>query len=526
MRVTYFNTAFPKGGDKGTVCELDELLLNAEHLKSGEKISIQPFGAGIRLTTEHKELINDDNFDKLFILDIDAVGGIHKIDGKYSAEALKLNKANSLKIIQGMQSEDFGFCFENVIYATLSKSYNLHLFCKIPNFSGGFDFENRYRAAALKLGQFITSRLNECHFIENEIEADAALSNVHQLTYVVGSKLYKITDENEATPIDEDILYHGVYEQRIGTSCLTEIDVDVDILEGDEKKFDLSSDAKLPGYKYSGHNARWRICNMLYLLYKNDYEQSLNFIKRHFPTKLKEMKSILGSTSRKNEIRLDCATLKFLINEFIEFENYKDWFKSYSKQVKEETKMLKQELKKEVEPEKLLGVSEYTETSSKYVSDVIDLFVETNSNSNLQFIAKCGMGKTFAIKKELMKNNNVLVVNFLNSLNISGYRDFYKRGIKSAESITGDESVAINVANLEYVPKVAIDKFNYVVIDEIQKFFQDDDYREIYSHNIKLINQLVKENKLILLTGTPWNFDKMGKFKSLLINKSYDFIEY
>lgn len=125
---------------------------------------------------------------------------------------------------------------------------------------------------------------------------------------------------------------------------------------------------------------------------------------------------------------------------------------------------------------------------------------------------------------KMMKHGVVLNVNFLNILNQQNFPETYREGRGAAEEWDGSSSLTINVENLKYISDAALKKCNYVVIDEIQKLYQDD-YRRT-SCGDKLIEQIKRIQglrvPLLVMSGTPVvgvKFRQELGFSLLKVNK-------
>lgn len=196
-------------------------------------------------------------------------------------------------------------------------------------------------------------------------------------------------------------------------------------------------------------------------------------------------------------------------------------------------KGLKSKRKKPVK--RVIGLPEnYTVVEADYVSDGFDTIQEMLKNGSLSIVAGCGMGKTYFTTHFLMEKYKVLVVNFLNVVGYQKFNRVKKRtkqqfdllGIDTSvefeqdyhinsdqlDDIDGSCSKEINICNLSRLSqkKNILDKFDFVVIDEIQKLIKDEGFRQFRENGqFEVIADLAKRGKLITLTGTPINIENI-----------------
>lgn len=154
-----------------------------------------------------------------------------------------------------------------------------------------------------------------------------------------------------------------------------------------------------------------------------------------------------------------------------------------------------------------INVNNYISEAANEISDIL------KNGNGCYLVGGCGLGKSYYIKNILMKDYTCLNVNFLNVLNLQNFSETYREGKSSLVDYKGEESISINVQNLEYVSDEAIENIDILVIDEIQNLWFSATYR--LCSGDKLVNQLKRFSeagvKILILTGTPIGGATLGK---------------
>lgn len=152
-----------------------------------------------------------------------------------------------------------------------------------------------------------------------------------------------------------------------------------------------------------------------------------------------------------------------------------------------------------------------------YLGQSAELINYIAQNQLTYIISGCGMGKSTFTKDFLMKKYITLNVNFLNTTNLQNFSDkvdnvgnivehgTYKAGENAAKNYDGKSNLSINVQNLDKIKNDALKNVEVLVIDEIQKMYQDSNYRGCCG--TKLVEQIERfkaaGKKVIVMTGTP-----------------------
>lgn len=177
-------------------------------------------------------------------------------------------------------------------------------------------------------------------------------------------------------------------------------------------------------------------------------------------------------------------------------------------------------------------VKNYLEESSELKEIIRD-------NQLIYIIAGCGMGKTTFTKNYLMKNYVVLNVNFLNAVNQQSFGDVidkrtnevlekgtYQIGDTEINDWDGLTNMTINIQNLSKISDECINVMasnnGILVIDEIQKMYQDSYYRKCCGDSGLGQIKRFKDSgvKVIIMTGTPLTGIEFEGFVSVRIKKT------
>lgn len=160
----------------------------------------------------------------------------------------------------------------------------------------------------------------------------------------------------------------------------------------------------------------------------------------------------------------------------------------------------------------------------KYLGESEELVSFIGENQLTYLIAGCGMGKSYFTKEVLMKKYRVLNVNFLNTVNLQNFEETYVEGPSEAAKLDGMKSATINVQNLCKISDSAISNFDILIIDEIQKMYQDTSYRSCCGSDlVSNISRFTKFGKKVLvMTGTPVeNVGYFATFSKVVVEKEF-----
>lgn len=149
-----------------------------------------------------------------------------------------------------------------------------------------------------------------------------------------------------------------------------------------------------------------------------------------------------------------------------------------------------------------------------YLSEVKEEIVKSlEEKKNVYLIAGCGMGKS-QLAKSIMKDEKVLVVNYLNATNLQNFAEYY---IPTASEVCGDRSCAINIEQLHNFSEEKLNKFDLIIIDEWQKTGLDSSYRNCCEMVYDVLSKY--NGKLLVMSGTPIP-DLYRGFEVLEVKKS------
>lgn len=161
-----------------------------------------------------------------------------------------------------------------------------------------------------------------------------------------------------------------------------------------------------------------------------------------------------------------------------------------------------------------------------YLDESSELKELINNNQLIYIISGCGMGKTYFTKNYLMKNYVVVNVNFLNVLNLQNFSDTYSVGDSCIEEWKGNTNITINIQNMDRISDECIEELaknnGILVVDEIQKMYQDSYYRTCCGDRGIYQLQRFKEAgvKIIIYTGTPLKGIDFDDFETVTIKKT------
>lgn len=159
----------------------------------------------------------------------------------------------------------------------------------------------------------------------------------------------------------------------------------------------------------------------------------------------------------------------------------------------------------------------------KYLGESTELLDFIGKNQLTYLIAGCGMGKSRLTKDVLMGSMKVLNVNFLNTTNLQTFSDTYQEGPAAVKNIDGSSSVTVNVQNLDKIDDSVLAKFDILVVDEIQKMYQDISYRKCCGSTLEYhIERAIKSGiKVLVMTGTPISGIKfLDKFSKVVVKRT------
>lgn len=165
----------------------------------------------------------------------------------------------------------------------------------------------------------------------------------------------------------------------------------------------------------------------------------------------------------------------------------------------------------------------YNLNVKNYLTESDDLKKIIRENQLTYIVSGCGMGKSYFTSNYLMTEMKVLNVNFLNTTNLQNFSDTYVEGPVAASGYDGMCNLTINVQNLNYITDFAISNIDVLVIDEIQKAYQDISYRSCCGSKLEgQIDRFIKAGKKVLvLTGTPVDDVKfLDRFVKVKVEKT------
>lgn len=158
-----------------------------------------------------------------------------------------------------------------------------------------------------------------------------------------------------------------------------------------------------------------------------------------------------------------------------------------------------------------------------FLGESTELISFIDENQLTYLMAGCGLGKSYFTKNVLMKKYRVLNVNFLNTVNLQNFSGTYEEGPKNAGNYDGKRNLTINVENLKHISDEAIKEIDILVVDEIQKMYQDISYRSSCGSSLEYnIERFIKAGKKVLvMTGTPISGIKfLDKFNKVVVKKN------
>lgn len=168
---------------------------------------------------------------------------------------------------------------------------------------------------------------------------------------------------------------------------------------------------------------------------------------------------------------------------------------------------------------------------NKYLSESEDLKSLIKKNNLIYLIAGCGLGKSYLTNNYLMKEYKTITINFLNSVNISAYKDTYVSGNDGKVNYyKGDKSIAINVAQIGNIKlDTLLLNIDLVVIDEVHNHHLVDYRGDSTGEELEkfIIKCKLLGVKVLIITGTPMlgkhlDIENIGFLKVEVSKEVYD----